>query len=166
MLSLIPAPYKFAAGGLVLAVVGGLAYYKGSQAVHREWDAQKQADVVSLARLKDSQTVVSSQIDTRHQEVVERVRTVYKTITSEVKVYVPTTADSACIVPNGFVLLHDAAAKGDVPAPPGESDAAPAGVELSTVAATVAENYGTYAEIRQRLIDLQAWVTAQENINR
>ncbi|MFX7930435.1 hypothetical protein ABTK36_19965, partial [Acinetobacter baumannii] len=39
------------------------------------------------------------------------------TIIKEVPRYVPVQADAACVVPRGFVRLHDAAAAGTVPNP-------------------------------------------------
>ena len=63
-------------------------------------------------------------------------------IIKEVPRYVPIQADAACVVPRGFVRLHDAAAAGAVPDPDtGDADAAASGVALSAVAATVAANY-------------------------
>lgn len=85
------------------------------------------------------------------QEVSERVaaetqvvqtRTVE--IIREVPRYVTIESNRRCDVPDGFVRLHDAAASGDAPIPygPRESPDTPSGVEISTVAETVAENYG------------------------
>ncbi len=64
------------------------------------------------------------------------------TIIKEVPRYVPAQADAACVVPRGFVRLHDAAAAGTVPdSGAGDADAAASGVALSAVAGTVAGNY-------------------------
>jgi hypothetical protein len=78
------------------------------------------------------------------------------TIIKEVPRYVPVQADAACVVPRGFVRLHDAAAAGTVPNPDtGDADAAPAGVALSTVAGTVAANYTDCHVDAARLSSLQ-----------
>ncbi|MGD7175754.1 hypothetical protein ACQCR1_26705, partial [Ralstonia pseudosolanacearum] len=64
------------------------------------------------------------------------------TIIKEIPRYVPIQADASCVVPRGFVRLHDAAAADAVPDPgAGDADAAPSGVALSAVAGTVADNY-------------------------
>jgi hypothetical protein len=81
----------------------------------------------------------------------------------EVPVHVTKKSDARCVVPRGFVGLHDTAASG-VPAVPlatGQSDDDPSGIALSALAGTVAGNYGTCRQTRQQLIDLQAWVRAQ-----
>ena len=87
-------------------------------------------------------------------------------IVREVPVYVTEKSDTACVVPRGFVRLHDAAAAGE-PAASAVSDAAApshdaaSGVALSTVAATVAGNYGACRADQERLSALQTWIVAQ-----
>ncbi|MBU9512566.1 hypothetical protein [Burkholderia multivorans] len=94
-------------------------------------------------------------------QYVDRVRVVREkgdTIIKEVPVYVDREADRACVVPLGFVRVHDAAAANVPVGDPGSTDAAAAGVALSAVAATVADNYTTCHENAEQLIALQARV--------
>jgi hypothetical protein len=111
---------------------------------------------------RDRTQVVTREVAAKTQAAEERVRTVTRTIVREVPRYVTREADAHCIVPRGFVRLHDAAAQSVVPVPAGEPDDAPSGVELSAVAGTVADNYGACHETAERLTGLQAWVRAQE----
>lgn len=101
-------------------------------------------------------------------EYVDRIQVVEKqgaTIVREVPVYVSKAADAACPVPAGFVRLHDAAA-GNLPAPEpaGAADDAASGVALSTVAATVSENYTDCHANAEQLKQLQAWVNESSAI--
>lgn len=95
---------------------------------------------------------------------VDRVQVVEKrgaTLIKEVPVYVSAKADAACVVPVGFVRLHDAGATGTEPAAPdstGAADAAPSGVALSTVAATNVGNYTACHANAEQLSSLQAIV--------
>ena len=95
-------------------------------------------------------------------EYVDRVQTVYvagKTITKEIPVYVTAQADAACTIPAGFVRIHDAAAANVAPEPAaGDPDAPAAGVTLSAVAETVADNYTTCHAIREQVIGLQRYI--------
>ncbi|QRM24279.1 hypothetical protein [Burkholderia pseudomallei] len=94
-------------------------------------------------------------------QYVDRVRIVREkgdTIIKEVPVYVDREADRACVVPLGFVRVHDAAAANVPVGDPGSTDAAAAGIALSAVAATVAGNYTTCHENAEQLIALQARV--------
>jgi hypothetical protein len=95
-------------------------------------------------------------------QYVDRVQTVYlqgKTITKEIPVYVTPEADAACVIPAGFVRIHDAAAGNTAPEPPaGDPDAPAAGLTLSAVAETVADNYTQYHALGEQLIGLQDYV--------
>ena len=100
------------------------------------------------------------------RRVAEReteVRTVTRTIIEKVPVYVTAEAD-LLPVPLGFVRLHDAAALGTPAVPFGarESADSPSGVALSTVAGTVAYNYGECLGWREQVIGWQAWYAEQK----
>lgn len=94
-------------------------------------------------------------------EYVERIVTVYKagaTITKEVPIYVSRAADASCVVPNGFVRVHDAsAANVPVSGGPRVTDDAGSGIALSTVAETVADNYTDCKANAEQLSKLQKW---------
>jgi len=103
----------------------------------------------------------------------EQQKIVGLTITQirEIPVYVSPKADAACVVNTGFVLMHDAAARGDKPASaisaggPGALDT-PSAVRLSDVEATVTVNYGKYRQIANELSKLQEWVRAQTALHK
>lgn len=163
-ISLIPTPYKIAGIVIALGFVAFKIYSTGAASVQEDWDAQKAKDVIALGVVKDKRQAITAAVDVSHVKKAAEIRVVYKTITKEVTQYVTRVADNNCSITSGFVRVHDAAASGTVPLPASVVDDSPAGVEVSTVAETVAENYGTYAEIRQRLIDLQDWVAKQQAV--
>lgn len=99
---------------------------------------------------------------TQYVDRVQVVREKGDTIIKEVPVYVDREADRACVVPVGFVRVHDAAVANMPVGDPGSADAAPSGVALSAVAATVAGNYTTCHENAEQLIALQARVRDPE----
>lgn len=95
---------------------------------------------------------------------VDRVQIVHErgaTLTRRIPVYVTAQADARCVVPRGFVRLHDAAAAGiDLPASTGTADAVASGLALSAVAGTVVDNYTTCHATATQLTSLQEWVRA------
>ncbi|MCR4465843.1 hypothetical protein [Burkholderia sp. SCN-KJ] len=99
---------------------------------------------------------------TQYVDRVQVVREKGNTIIKEVPVYVDREADRACVVPVGFVRVHDGAAANVPVGDPGSADAAPSGIALSAVAATVAGNYTTCYENAEQLIALQARVRDTE----
>lgn len=106
------------------------------------------------ATAKNSVRVVTKFIDR-----VQIVREVGTTITREVPIYVTQKADAACAIPAGFVRLHDAAATGNPAGPPtGDPDAPAAGITLSAVAGTVADNYTSCHATAAQLSTLQDWI--------
>lgn len=102
----------------------------------------------------------SADVGTKVEAAKVEVRTVTQTLIHKVIEYVPAAADAQCVVPVGFVRLHNAAATGVLsdPADPASQPAdAPSGIALSAVGATVAENYGACREDREALKGWQAW---------
>lgn len=148
--------------GLVIALL--IAIIVATRANHSAEESQRnenlaKAQVVALKA--DLETEAGKErIVTRYVDRVQEVRTVGATITKEVPRYVTVEADRACVVPVGFVQLHDAAAAGVPPAATGAGnpDAPAAGIALSAVAETVAGNYTTCQETAEQLIALQAHV--------
>ena len=157
-LSLVPWPYRLLIVAVLAAALVGVGWVKGASHVQAEWDAEVVKQSLTAARVEKAQAQATVQVVTEYVDRVKIVRKVGETIIKEVPVYVPAQADAACVVPRGFVRLHDAAAQGVVPEPAGYSDAAPAGVALSAVAGTVAENYTACRANAEQLSALQSWI--------
>jgi hypothetical protein len=123
-----------------------------------------EADAKASKRVSDvatKQAAVTSTIETKAAVTAQRERVVTRTITERIPVYVPVEADARCVVPTGFVRLHDAAAVGDLSAVPesaGVADDGPSGLALSDVAEVVADNYGSARQNVAQLKALQEWV--------
>lgn len=126
----------------LLAAAAGLACWATAR-YHAAVDRAEKAETAAgelrtqLTNAQGATVTVTKYVD---RERVIRVKG--DTVIKEVPRYVTVQADAACVVPRGFVRLHDAAAAGAVPDPDtGDADAAPSGVALSAVAGTVAANY-------------------------
>lgn len=156
-------------GGAALAVgfAGGWTVRDWKAGADGEAAAQEKVrEVTRIVYREREQADATSRIETAAAEAQVQIRTVTRTLIQEVPVYVTPDADARCVVPAGFVRVHDAAAAGrPVPDPAGLADDAPSGLELSAVAATVAENYGDVCAANARqLSDLQAWVREQQRL--
>ena len=159
----------YAALAAAMLVVG----FAGGWTV-RDWKAG--ADAAKAARSETKAAVrviyreraqadVTSRVEAEAAKAQIEIRYRTETLIEEVPVYVTVEADTRCIVPVGFVRLHDAAAAGDaVPEPAGVADDAPSAVALSAIAATLAGNYGDYHAVSRQLIDLQHWVRQQQAV--
>lgn len=156
----------FVAAGLAIALVLlGLTWEIGyASGVKHEKAQAVAADNERLRQAFEQGQALGTVRDRVVTKYVERVQVVEKraaTLIKKVPVYVSAKADAACVVPAGFVRLHDAAATGTEPAAPertGAADAAPSGVALSTVAETNVDNYAACNANAEQLIGLQAIV--------
>ncbi|AJC15140.1 hypothetical protein [Pandoraea sputorum] len=129
------------------ALLLSVQQFRLNAAEHRADAAEQEAKQlqVDLNDARENPVVITQYVDR-----VREVRVKGDTIIQKVPLYVTAQADAACIVPVGFVRLHDAAATNTAPDDPSDSDARPSGVALSTVAATVADKYTSYHELAAR----------------
>ena len=123
-------------------------------------EAARKEQSAQAAKVAEKQAEVTTKVVTEYVDRVKVVREKAREIVKEVPVYVP--ADS-CPLPSGFRVLHDAAASGVPPVPDAAARADAAPVPAQTVAATVADNYGTCRETAEQLTALQAWVIQQRS---
>lgn len=150
-------PLAVVAVALALLAIG---WSSGAANVQDKWDAEKQAQALASAKTGQRQAQATVQVVTEYVDKIKVVRERGATIIKEVPVYVNAQADADCIINAGFVRLHDAATGNPVSLPPGSADAAPSGVALSTVAATVADNYQGCRENIEQIIAWQQWSMA------
>jgi len=151
----------------LICAIGGYVIFQN----HRVSEAEQRAAAAesTSARLASELGEARSNVRVVTQ-FVDRVRVVHErgaTITKEIPVYVTAQADARCDVPVGFVRVHDAAAQNvPVDRPAGDPDAPAEGLALSTVAATVADNYTTCHETEAQVIGLQDYVRGLQAIER
>lgn len=162
MISLRTGIEAGAALAFILAVpfIDHSAYQRGK---HDEQMAQEGRNAVAYVQAQEKTakaSTASSQVGVKVEAATAKERVVTQTLVREVVRYVPASADAQCVVPVGFVRLHDQAATGVLSDPAnaaGQSADAPSGVALSAVGGTVAENYGACREDAERLKGWQAW---------
>lgn len=162
--AIIPAPYRLLGLSLLAAALVGIGWVKGTTYVQNKWDAENMRQSLQVATVKKLQAEATVQIVTKYVERVKVVREAGDTIIKEVPTYVPLEADAACVLSRDFVRLHDAAASGRLPDPAGGTDAPAAGIALSTVASTVADNYERCHENAEQITALQQWISEGERI--
>lgn len=157
-MSVIPWPYRLLALAALGLTLVGFGWVKGAGHVQAQWDTAVQQQALQTAAIRERQAQATVKVVTEYVDRVRIVREKGDTIIKEVPVYVPVQADAACTINRGFVLLHDAAAAGELPESAGDADAAPAEIALSAVARTVAANYQTCHENAEQLRALQVWI--------
>lgn len=162
----LPPIYKFKLGielvGVLMFAAG--AYLYGGRVVEQIWQLRvKDLEaklVVAETKSKEINTIIQTKVITKIKVIKE---TVYanKEIIKEV---VGKQLDAKCELPVSTVVLHDSASKNEVSRGPGSTDGTPSNVKASDLLGTVVENYGTYYEIREKLIGWQTWYKEQKKI--
>jgi hypothetical protein len=153
--------------GMVAKTVGtllliGSVYLYGGYGTEMKWRAEAaklKADMdrkVALSEKKSKQIVTKYVVQTK---VIKEKGDAIKKLSQHVK-----EADAKCIVPKSFVLLHDSAAKNEVPDTSAGVDGSASRVNLSTIGETISINYNSYHQLSEQLKALQDWVSSQEKI--
>ncbi|NDB57686.1 hypothetical protein EB001_04500 [bacterium] len=153
--------------GMIARTVGSLlliisVYLYGGYGTEMKWRAEAaklKADMdrkVALSE-KHSKQVVTKYIT--QTKVIKEKGDAIKKLSEHVK-----EADAKCIVPKSFVLLHNSAAKNEVPDTSTGIDGSASGTNLSAVGETISINYNNYHQLAERLRALQDWVAQQEKI--
>lgn len=122
-----------------------------------QYEAQIAEQNRQIAELQEQKAKVTVEVVTKYVDRVKVVQSQADAVIREVPVYVTQAADARCVIPVGFVRVHDEAATG-VPVAAGDSNEAASGIALSAVAETIADNYGTCRETAEQLKALQEWV--------
>ncbi|MEA9755545.1 hypothetical protein VDG64_21075 [Xanthomonas campestris pv. raphani] len=143
---------------LIALLVGGCVWQERRVSAAETARDQALAEKHAAIAERDSEKI-SVRVVTKFIDRVQIVREVGATITREVPIYVTQKADAACAISAGFVRLHDAAATGNPAGPPtGDPDAPAAGITLSAVAGTIADNYTSCHATAAQLSALQDWI--------
>ena len=133
----------------------------GGLANEAAWQLKVAKTNAEIAELKAKSEKVSTKVVTKY---IDRIQVV-KEKGNEIVKYVNKESDTKCELPNSFVVLHDAAAKNELPDSTRASNAGASEVKLSGATTTIIQNYGTCWEIREQLKSLQEWVTEQKKLN-
>lgn len=129
-------------------VAGAVATYKVMDWAH---DAEKLREVEAARLVERSNARAVVRVEKEVVERIIRIKERGETITKEVKVYVTAKDDSGCVLPVGYVRVHDAAVRNENPGPPAERDRTASGVALSRAGELQTENYQAYHVVREQL---------------
>jgi hypothetical protein len=147
---------------IVLLVFG--VYMEGGVSNQEKWEARVAEAKLEMAKKEAASAEASVKVVTKYIDRVTVVKETGDAIIREVPKFISAKSDSMCVVPNGFVLLHDSASRNEVPDASGSTNEGASEVKLSGIATTVAENYTTYYQVSEQLKALQEWIRVQQSI--
>lgn len=154
MFGMIPFPIKMLAMVLLIGGAGAFGYMKGSATAQTELanyraGAEKQIADLTSENLRLSNNVVTEYVD-RTNTIRER-EVVYREAAGEL--------GPQAELSNGWIHLHDAAARLANPDMQLASDRSPSGVMDNSALAVVMSNYAICKQNSEQLVALQRWVT-------
>jgi hypothetical protein len=147
---------------VILLVFG--VYMEGGVSNQEKWEARVAEVKLEMAKKDAASSDATVKVVTKYITNVEVVKEKGESIVKEIPKLITATADGQCVIPNGFVLLHDSASRNEVPDSSGVTNEAASGVKLSGVAETITENYTTYHKVAEQLKSLQEWVKEQKRV--
>ena len=162
---LFPMKYQIAlkilsAGAFVIGL-----YMMGSIGNEKKWQLKVKEMEAKVAKQEVAAAEVTTEIITKYVDRIKIVEGKTHEIIKKVPIYITKESDDKCVINNGFVILHDNAAKNEVPESTGTANEDSSDVKLSTVAETVSQNYGTYYQVVEQLKSLQSWINKQQELN-
>lgn len=154
MFGIIPFPIKLLTIVFLIAGAAGWGYMKGSAHAENELSnykakAEKQISDLKTENIKISDNVVTQFVD--RTNVIKEKEIIYNQASGQL----PPQHDLS----NGWIHLHDAAAKLANPDMKLASDQSPSGVMDNAALAVVMSNYATCKKNSEQLIALQKWVS-------
>ena len=161
---LIPIQYRSAVQILSAFCLAFGAFFIGGITNEEKWQLEVIKQRAEIAILQEQSAQVTTKIVTEYLEKKIYIKEKGREIIKQVPVYITEKADSNCIITDGFVRLHNSAAKNEVPDTTTGIDGSASGVNLSAVGETVTINYNNYHQLSERLKALQDWVSSQEKI--
>jgi hypothetical protein len=155
MFGMIPFPVKIMAIIFIVLGAAGWGYMKGSAHAEIELANYQAKAEKQISDLKTENTKISDNVVT---EYVDRTNTIHdKEIVYRDRLV--DLGEGQNNLSNGWVELHDAAAKLADPDAILASDKSPSGVMDNAALAVVLTNYRVAHENKQQLISLQKWIT-------
>lgn len=154
-MGMIPLPIKLMAILFLVLGAAGWGYMKGSahaeiELANYQAKAEEQISSLKTENVKISDNVTTEYVDRtntiRDTEIIYRDRLVG-------------LGESQNNLSNGWVELHDAAAKLANPDALLASDKSPSGIMDNSALAVVLTNYSVCHQNKQQLISLQSWIT-------
>jgi hypothetical protein len=149
--------------GSAFLLVFGL-YMEGGISNQERWEAKVADAKIEMAKKDTASADTTTRVVTKYVTKVEVIKENGNAIIKEIPKYIDANADGQCVIPNGFILLHDSASRNEVPDSTRGIDGGASSVKLSGVAETVSTNYTTYYKVAEQLKSLQEWVKEQQSI--
>jgi hypothetical protein len=148
--------------GIVAAAILGLymVFSFGRSYERTEWELKYAEAAAAIKNLETKAAEVNNVVVTKY---VNKIQYVDKVKIQEVTKFVSSESDKSCVINNGFVNVHNAAAAASAIVA-SEADKDQSQIKLSNVASVVVDNYAECNKTKLQLESLQGWVRDQQTL--
>ena len=150
-----------AASILVLLVS---VWFLGGISNNASWEARVKELEIKLTTAQNKSAVVNTQIVTEVVTKIQKVKEIVYVNKEVIREVVAKQIDLQCTIPVSAISVHNSASQNEVSSGSSSTDGSPSDVKASELLSTVAENYGTYYEVVEKLKGWQTWYTQQKKI--
>lgn len=148
--------------GGVFLMVGGV-YLLGGVENQSRWEAKVKAVEAIVAQKeaesKEANVKIVEKIVIQKQIIKEKRNDIKKAVAKN-----KSSVDATCKLSNSFVVLHDSASQAEVPRSTIPDAEATSDVKASEALDIITQNYLTYYEIRDLVLQWQEWYKTQKQI--
>lgn len=157
------AQYKLPIQIISIIVVVATVYLEGGMSERSAWEARVLEMEAKVAQAEVESAKANANIATQVITKIQYVKDTTNANKQAINIYGQSLNDS-CRLTNGAVMLHNSASQNEVPGSPTATAGAASDVKASQLLTTVVENYGTYYELREKLLAWQLWYKQQKEI--
>jgi hypothetical protein len=145
---------------ILMLVLGSWSLGSSTEKDKHALELEKQKAYIAELEKKASEKTI--EVVTKYVETVKVVKEKGEAIREQVPVYITKEDNARCVIPDGFVIMHNSAVQNTIPESPRNSNEGPSGIELSKATEVIVENYNKYHEVVEQLRALQDWVKEME----
>jgi hypothetical protein len=163
--NILPLRYQLIIKFISTGILAFGLFMVGAISNEDSWQLKIAELKTEIAKKELAATEITHEVITQYVDRVKIVEGKTHEIIKKVPVYITKESDDKCIVNNGFVSLHNYAAKNKLSDSTGNINEGSSNVKLSNIAETISQNYGTYYQVVEQLKSLQEWIRKQKELN-
>ena len=151
-------PYRAFARPLSIVLLCFSSFLFGVLDEKERYAEQEEEHIAYIKELESKASQVTVKVVTEYKDRVKIIKEKGDTIYEQVPIFISEQSDNKCILPNGFVSMHNAAVQNIIPDPAAGTHDEPSGIKLSDATKTITLNYQQYHVLVEQLSSLQKWV--------
>jgi hypothetical protein len=157
-MSIIPLPFKIAAGVFLVSGAFSIGYIKGSESAKIQIQAFAEKAAAKTITMQQHNNQITDKIVVKYVDRVDTIKEKQYVYLDQAKNSVPSTE----YLPNAWIYVHDSSVNLTPIDSLKSSDSTLSDIKDNVALETVIQNYSTCLQTSQQLINLQQWIKDNE----